>query len=77
MKIFDLEQQMMECWKVTDDIELVTKYFVDDPKWDGMSPELQDAIVNKYFAIKDLYEIKFENMWHTFEDVCKERITAK
>ena len=33
--------------------------------------------MNKYFAIKELYEIKFENMWDTFEDVCKEYHTAR
>ena len=37
-----------------------------------MEPALADALMNKYFAIKELYEIKFENMWHTFEEVCKE-----
>jgi hypothetical protein len=37
-----------------------------------MHPELADAIMNKYFAIKELYEIKFDNMWDTFETVCKE-----
>jgi len=76
MKIFDLEQQILQFANVTDDIELVTKYFLEDPKWEGMAPELADALMNKYLAIKDLYEIKFENMWHTFEDVCKEYHTA-
>ena len=76
MKIFDLEQQMLQFANVTDDVELVTKYFLEDPKWEGMAPELADALMNKYLAIKDLYEIKFENMWHTFEDVCKEYHTA-
>ena len=76
MKIFDLEQQILQFANVTDDIELVTKYFVEDPKWESMAPELADALMNKYLAIKDLYEIKFENMWHTFEDVCKEYHTA-
>jgi len=28
--------------------------------------------MNKYYAIKELYEIKFESMWTTFEEVCKE-----
>jgi hypothetical protein len=30
---FDLEQKIMKCWMVTDDLDEVTKYFVDDPKW--------------------------------------------
>ena len=76
-KIFDLEQQMLNCWKVTDDIDMVTKHFVDDPMWEGMDGKLQDAIMNKYFAIKELYELKFEEMWHTFEEVCKEYHKAR
>jgi hypothetical protein len=67
MRIFDLEQQIMECWNVTRDIELVTRHLVDHS--DGYS---DDDLMNKYLAIKDLYEIKFDTMWRTFEDVCKE-----
>ena len=70
--IFDLEQQLMDCWRVTDDIELVTKHFVDDPAWEGIDPKVSDAIMNKYSAIKELYELKFQQQWSTFEAVCKE-----
>ena len=74
LPIFDLEQQLQECWRVTDDIDLVTKHFVDSPDWDGyhFSPEACDAMMNKYFAIKELYELKFEQLWDTFELVCKD-----
>ena len=70
--IFDLEQQILDCWKVTDDIDLVTKHFCDDPKWEMMSAELWDALHNKYFAIHELYELKFNQLWSTFEAVTKE-----
>ena len=67
--IFDLEQELMDCWKVTDDVKMVTKHFVDDP---GMSPELADALMNKYFAVQELYELKFDKLWNTFEAVAYE-----
>jgi hypothetical protein len=67
--IFDLEQQIQDCWKVTDDIELITKHLVEDLDINGQTA---DAIVNKYSAIKELYEIKFNQMWKTFEKVCAE-----
>lgn len=70
--MFDLEQQFIECWNVTTDIETVTKWFADDPVWEGMDPKVQDAIMNKYFAIQELYELKFNKAWNTFEEVCKE-----
>jgi hypothetical protein len=66
-KIFDLEQQIMECWNVTKDIELVTKHLIDHT--DGYS---DDDVMNKYMAIKDLYELKFEAMWRAFEGVTED-----
>ena len=59
--IFDLEQEMLQFANVT-----------EDEKWKNMDGELCDAILNKYGAIQQLYEIKFQNMWDTFETVCKE-----
>jgi hypothetical protein len=67
--IFDLEQQIMDCWKVTDDIELITNHLVEDSDIDGHTA---DIIINKYSAVKELYEIKFGQMWKTFEKVCAE-----
>jgi hypothetical protein len=68
--IFDLEQQIMDCWKVTDDIDLITKHLVEDSDIDARTAA---TIVNKYSAVKELYEIKFDQMWKTFEKVCAER----
>ena len=71
--IFDLEQQILEFSNVTNDIDLVTRYFMDGSEWhDHISPKASDAMINKYFAIKELYEIKFNEMWETFEQVSKE-----
>ena len=67
--IFDLEQQIQDCWKVTDDIDLITKHLVEDLDINGQTA---DAMVNKYSAVKELYEIKFNQMWKTFEKVCAE-----
>jgi|SRR5210317_488680 len=72
MKIFELEQEIMDCWGVVNDIDLVTKHFIDDPAWEGMDPVVADALMNKYFAIKELYQVKFERMWYTFEEVLKQ-----
>jgi len=70
--IFDLEQEIMDCWRVTEDVDMTTRHFVDSPKWEGMDPKLCDALMNKYFGIKELYELKFDKLWNTFEKVCKE-----
>lgn len=65
--IADLEQQVMECWNVTKDIEMVTKHLIDHT--DGYS---DDDVMNKYMAIKDLYEVKFETLWRTLDEVTEE-----
>lgn len=70
--IFDLEQQLMQINLLTEDLEMVTRHFTEDPKWESMDGELCDAILNKYGAIQELYEIKFQNMWDTFETVVRE-----
>ena len=70
--IFDLEQEMLQFANVTSDIEMVNRHFTEDEKWKNMDGELCDAILNKYGAIQQLYEIKFQNIWETFEEVCKE-----
>lgn len=71
-KIFDLEQEILQCWNVVDDIDMITCWFVEDPKWEGMDPALTDALMNKYFAIKELYQLKFDKLWATFEEHCRE-----
>ena len=72
--IFDLEQQIMEAWGVVDDVDMITKHFADSPDWGchHFSPKACDAMMNKYFSVKELYALKFERLFHTFEAVCKE-----
>lgn len=54
---FDLEQQIMECWKVTDDIALFAVQNPSDEKWQ---------------ALRTYYEAKFDQLWETFEKMCRE-----
>lgn len=55
---FDLEQQILECWRVTDDIKL----FCDS-----------DPSLEKWMALSVYYNAKFDQLWHTFETMCHER----
>lgn len=49
---FDLEQEILECWKVTTDIKV----------WIEQGAEVKDFAV-----IADYYERKFDRLWDTFE----------
>jgi len=64
---FDLEQEIMKCWNVCDDIDAITSHFIDSPKWQGMDAELCDALMNKYFGIKEVYDTRFEVLLDTFK----------
>ena len=55
---FDLEQQILECWKVTEDITMMAK---------------QNASTDSLNALSTYYEHKFNQLWETFETMCAER----
>jgi hypothetical protein len=55
---FDLEQEILECWKVTTDLQM----YIDQ----GASIEDTQVLI-KY------YERKFEQLWNTFEHMVHER----
>lgn len=59
---FDLEQQILECWRVTDDIKLFSEQNPSEEKWQ---------------ALKTYYDAKFEQLWATFETMCHERQFVK
>ena len=55
---FDLEQQILDCWKITDDIPMM---------------EAQGATVADMTSLASVYEYKFKQLWDTFETMVKER----
>ena len=59
---FDFEQQIMECWKITDDIKSTIE---------GIDAHdlTSDQIASMLFGLKELYEIKFNKLWDCFEQV--------
>lgn len=61
---FDLEQDIMKCWNVTEDIE----NFIGAR--DAMS---EDEQLNYLIGLKQIYEIKFNNLWTAFESCVRER----
>lgn len=54
---FDLEQQILGCWKVTEDITMMVK---------------QNASADSLLALSTYYEHKFNELWETFETMCHE-----
>jgi len=68
---FDLEQDIMNCWQVVDDIKTLTKRYLDGPV---MS---QDEVANVLIGLEALYQIKFEQLFGTFEQCIKNDVFKK
>jgi len=54
---FDLEQEILECWKVTNDITM----FIE-----------QGSSVEDFKTLSNYYEKKFDRLWSTFETLTQE-----
>lgn len=65
---FDFEQQIMKCWNVTDDMDYIAQY-VSNLHMDAKD---QDKVMNMLFGLKDMYDVKFQYMFDTFEKMIKE-----
>jgi hypothetical protein len=63
---FDLEQNILKCWNVTEDIDLLYENVMDK----DMTP---DDIANALLGMKQLYEMKFNKLWDNFETLIHEK----
>ncbi len=63
---FDLEQQIMACWNVTSDIDTLCEGVLE-------SDMTTDQIANILLGMKQLYELKFDKMFRTFEELIQNR----
>lgn len=62
VKILDLEDKILDCWKITDDLNTLFTAF-DLKEMD------EDEIQNVHLGLITLYNLKFERLWDTFEKV--------
>lgn len=67
---FDFEQQIMECWRVTNDLETVSEYVMET---DSKAPEYKDTVANMLLGLEALYNSKFDKLFRMFEEQNKER----
>jgi hypothetical protein len=59
--IQDLEQEVLLCWGITEDLLLLAKEHEDN-----------DDFCNKVLGIKHVYEMRFSKAWDTYEKVVEE-----
>ena len=65
---FDLEQEIMNAWNIIEDIDMIACYFADSPKYAHMPADISDDLINKLFGLKELYSLRFDRLWDTFEE---------
>lgn len=68
---FDLEQQILDCWKIIDDIKLLDKNVLEG-KTEGGSLT-QDEISNYLLGLESIYELKFQQVFNTFSELVKNK----
>jgi hypothetical protein len=62
---FDLESRIMECWKVVNDLNSLYEHVCDSDKID------HDEMTNILLGLKQLYDIKFDQLFFCFEENIK------
>lgn len=63
---FDLEQDIMQCWQVTDDLKALAKRLGEEV----MPPQEIAQLIN---SIADVYQFRMENTFARFERLVHER----
>jgi hypothetical protein len=66
MNAYNLEQQIMECWRITDDISMLTEETLEGDL-------TKDKIINVLTGLEQLYAIRFNKLFRTYEQLLAER----
>lgn len=60
---FDLEQGILQCWNIVDDIKMIIEHF-DDPDYNIR------AMIK---SLPDLYQARFQHTFECFEHLVKDK----
>lgn len=64
---FDLEQDIMNCWNVVEDIKELSRSMLD------RRTMTEDEISNYLLGLETIYQVKFERLFETFEMLIRQR----
>ena len=59
--IQDLEQEVLRCWEVTQDLDLLAREYEHD-----------GTISSRLLGIKEVYDMRFNKAWVTYEQLVAE-----
>jgi hypothetical protein len=63
-KLYDLEEMIMDCWSVCNDLETVFKQIGD-----GERDPTPDELMNTLMGMQQLYQWKFEQLFNRYEKI--------
>ncbi len=66
MTRFDLEQQIMTCWSIIEDIKLLNSKHQNAP-----GSMTHDEVANYLLGLETIYGVKFDTLFNTFENMIK------
>jgi len=66
--MYNLEQQIMECWQLVDDVNLLYEQVMDNDLHKD-----QDKLANALLGLCTIYGMKFEKAFDTYAEALKQR----
>ena len=64
--MYDLEQRIMECWELVDDVNLLYEQVMENDLHKD-----QDRLANALLGLCTIYGMKFERAFNTYEEALK------
>ena len=65
-----LEQKLVDCWHVTDDIDTVAEYIGENP---DIPARERDKLLNMLIGMRELYHLKFNRTLDLFSELVQKR----
>lgn len=65
--LHELESLIMQCWGVTEDVNLLFRHICDDRDFD------EDRMANMLLGISQLYDIRFNNLFETYRGIIRDQ----
>jgi predicted nucleic-acid-binding protein len=69
---FDLEQQILNCWSVVDDIKTLRWQIMENNSEKSITA-MTDKVDNYLLGLEHIYQAKFEYMFHVFETLIQDK----
>lgn len=63
---FELEQQILECWGICEDLDTLMEAVLEQDL-------TRDSIANVLLGMKELYSLKFQRTFNTFESLVHDK----